>query len=87
MAKRTLPIGEHFSTLVDPRVERTRKHALLDIIVIAILAVICDSDGWDEMARTAPRRLPASRAALSNPRLGRRGGTFRRAIVPSTLPP
>ena len=29
---------EHFSAIVDPRVERTRAYALLDIIVVAVCA-------------------------------------------------
>ena len=44
------PVGgslrEHFATLPDPRVERTRRHELLDIITIAICAVICGADSW-----------------------------------------
>jgi hypothetical protein len=31
---------EHFSDIKDPRVERTKKHRLTDILVIAILAII-----------------------------------------------
>jgi len=30
----------------DPRMARTRKHSLLDIMVIAVLATIADCDGW-----------------------------------------
>jgi predicted transposase YbfD/YdcC len=40
---------EHFSTLTDPRVERTKHHQLVDIVVIAILAVMCGADGWVEI--------------------------------------
>ena len=29
-------IVEHFQTLEDPRIERTKKHLLLDILVIAV---------------------------------------------------
>ena len=39
-------IEAHFATLSDPRVNRTKKHKLLDIIIIAICAVICGADGW-----------------------------------------
>ena len=39
-------IEAHFASLSDPRVNRTKKHKLLDIIVIAICAVICGADGW-----------------------------------------
>ena len=37
-------IFEHESQLEDPRVERTRQHQLLDIVAIAILAVISGAD-------------------------------------------
>jgi predicted transposase YbfD/YdcC len=39
-------LWEHFATLPDPRVERTRRHELLDIITIAVCAVICGADSW-----------------------------------------
>lgn len=35
-----------FATLNDPRVERTKHHSLIDIISIAICAVICGADSW-----------------------------------------
>jgi hypothetical protein len=38
-----------FATVPDPRVERTKAHLLLDIIVIAICAVICGADAWTEI--------------------------------------
>jgi len=36
----------YFAAIEDPRVERTRRYELLDIIVIAICAVICSADDW-----------------------------------------
>jgi predicted transposase YbfD/YdcC len=36
----------YFAEIEDPRVERTRRHELLDIIVVAICAVICGADDW-----------------------------------------
>jgi len=36
--------------LDDPRVERTRLHRLIDILVIAICAVICGAESWDDLA-------------------------------------
>ena len=39
-------ILDHFSDLDDPRVERTRRHKLVDIIAIAICATICGADSW-----------------------------------------
>ncbi len=35
-----------FAAVEDPRIDRTKRHLLLDIILIAILAVICGSEGW-----------------------------------------
>lgn len=43
-------IGQHFASLEDPRVERTRAHKLLDILVIAICAVICGANDWEAVA-------------------------------------
>jgi predicted transposase YbfD/YdcC len=42
-------IIEHFETVKDPRVGNAKRHMLLDIIVIAILAVICGANGWSEV--------------------------------------
>ena len=41
-----LDLASHFSSLRDPRVERTKEHKLLDIIIIAICGTICGADGW-----------------------------------------
>lgn len=43
-------LNECFADLPDPRVERTRLHALTDILVIAICAVLCGAEGWDDIA-------------------------------------
>jgi predicted transposase YbfD/YdcC len=44
--KPKITIADHFSEVEDPRVERTRQHKLIDIITIAICAVICGADTW-----------------------------------------
>ena len=41
-----ITISDYFADLSDPRVERTKQHKLLDIITIAICAVICGADSW-----------------------------------------
>src|SRR5438552_18103729 len=38
-----------FEGIDDPRVERTKLHNLLDIMIIAILGVLCGADGWVEI--------------------------------------
>ena len=39
-------IAEHFEAVEDPRIDRSKEHLLIDILTIAILAVICGADGW-----------------------------------------
>lgn len=39
-----------FAALPDPRMKRTRKHELIDMVVVAICAVICGADGWAQVA-------------------------------------
>ena len=39
-------IMDHFRNLEDPRIERSKRHQLLDIVAIAICAVICGADSW-----------------------------------------
>lgn len=76
-----LRIQEHFVTLEDPRIERTKRHALMDIVVVAILAVIAGADGWDDIEQFADARLRWLKTFL-----GMRGGapcadTFRRVFA------
>lgn len=35
---------DHFADLVDPRIDRTKRHALLDIVAITLWGVICGAD-------------------------------------------
>ena len=49
-------LAQAFSSVPDPRVERTRIHKLVDILVIALLAVINGADGWEDMAEFADVR-------------------------------
>ncbi len=50
MTKKPLEaIAEHFSKVSDPRVDRTKEHKLIDLISIAICAVICGAEGWTDI--------------------------------------
>jgi predicted transposase YbfD/YdcC len=40
---------DHFTELVDPRIERNKKHALLDIIVLTVCAVISGAETWEDI--------------------------------------
>ncbi len=48
-ADRELSIAHHFAELTDPRIDRSRLHDLLDIIAIAICAVVAGADSWDDI--------------------------------------
>jgi len=39
---------EHFSTITDPRIDRTKRHKLIDILVIAICGIICGAESWED---------------------------------------
>ena len=39
-------IADYFVDVEDPRIERTKRHQLIDVITIAICAVICGADSW-----------------------------------------
>ncbi len=40
---------EHFASLKDPRVERTRLHQFFDILTITVCAVISGADTWEDI--------------------------------------
>lgn len=42
-------ISVYFGELPDPRIDRCKHHTLLDIITIAICAVISNADGWTDI--------------------------------------
>lgn len=43
-------VMESFKTLKDPRIDRTKRHPLLNVLVMALCACICGAEGWDEIA-------------------------------------
>ena len=42
-------IVTHFQTLEDPRIARTKKHLLLDILVIAVCTLLTGGEGFQDM--------------------------------------
>ncbi len=43
-------LHDAFADLTDPRVNRTKDHLLIDVVAIAICAVICGADSWVAIA-------------------------------------
>ena len=56
-----------FSTLTDPRKERARRHELLDMLILAVCAVICDCNSWVDIAEFCRIRLDWFRSFLALP--------------------
>jgi predicted transposase YbfD/YdcC len=50
-------LAEHFGGLEDPRVEHLTDHKLLDIIMIALCAIISGAETWKDMALFGQERL------------------------------
>jgi len=46
-----------FEVLPDPRIDRTKKHSLLDIIGLVLIATICGADNWAEVSRFGAEKL------------------------------
>ncbi len=38
---------EHFSSLEDPRIERNKRHMLIDIIMLSVSTIASGAEGWE----------------------------------------
>lgn len=72
---------ECFGDLPDPRVERTRAHNLMDILVIAICAIVCGAEGWDDMVDFAHAKRDWLQERLTLPSGIPCADTFRRVLA------
>ena len=52
-----LNIKQHFRRIKDPRINRHKRHQLLDIIVIALCAVVCGAKDWQQVETFGKQRL------------------------------
>ncbi len=57
----------YFSAMEDPRTNQGKRHDLLDMIVIALCAVICGADGWAEVEQFGNCKLKWFRTFLNLP--------------------
>lgn len=71
---------KHFGGLKDPRVERTKKHQLTDILVIAILAIIGGAQGWEDIENYGISKQTWLKAFLALPNGIPSDDTFRRVF-------
>lgn len=66
--------------LKDPRVNRRRRHVLIDIVVISVLAVMCNSDTWKDIQTWGAAKHDWLRSFLELPNGIPSRDTFRRTI-------
>ena len=81
-------LSSYFNDIKDPRVKRTKKHLLKDILVIAILAVIAGAEGWEDIENYAQAKQQWLSEFLELPNGIPSDDTFRRIferLEPSTL--
>jgi predicted transposase YbfD/YdcC len=71
---------EHFADLTDPRVERTKLHQLLDVLVIALCATICGAEGWEDFAEFGKAKQAWFETFLELPNGIPSPDTFRRVL-------
>src|SRR5438105_7458896 len=56
-----------FENLTDPRLDRTKRHSLLDIIILAVCATLGNADGWADIERFGKAKLDFFRTFLELP--------------------
>ena len=50
-------ILEHFASLEDPRAERNKRHALLDIVLLTMCGVVSGAEGWEAIEDFGQEKL------------------------------
>ncbi len=56
MVSSCLSIRQHFARLRDPRLNRRKRHELMDLLVIALCAVVCGANNWQQIETFGRRR-------------------------------
>ncbi|HEY6376105.1 MAG TPA: ISAs1 family transposase [Edaphobacter sp.] len=56
-----------FENLTDPRIQRTKRHSLLDIVILAVCATLGNADGWADIERFANAKIDFFRSFLELP--------------------
>jgi predicted transposase YbfD/YdcC len=76
-----LKIAEYFKKVPDFRVDRTKRHLLMDILIITICAVISGADDWPEIALYGRKKKDWLKTFLELPNGIPSHYTFRRVFL------
>jgi hypothetical protein len=61
-------IVKHFEGLPDPRTGNAKQHNFLEILIMAICAVICGADGWSDVELFAKNKKAWLKTFLKLPK-------------------
>jgi predicted transposase YbfD/YdcC len=75
-----LSFAHHFADLTDPRIDRSRLHELLDIVAVAICAVVAGAESWDDIEDFGLAKRDWLRTFLALPNGIPSHDTFRRVF-------
>jgi predicted transposase YbfD/YdcC len=81
MSNSEIRFTRYFADLPDPRADRTKWHRLDDILVIALCAVVCGADSFDEIERFGKARHPWLKTFLALPKGIPSHDTFNRVLA------
>lgn len=71
----------HFASIIDPRIDRTRDHLLMDILLIALCAMLCGAEGFVDFESFGKARETWLRTFLKLPNGIPSHDTFRRVFL------
>jgi len=66
-ARDALRFASPLEQIDDPRTDRTKRHSLEAIVLIALMAVICGADGWWQVELFGRSKLKWLKTALHLP--------------------
>jgi predicted transposase YbfD/YdcC len=73
-------VAQKFGAVQDRRVERTKRHPLLNILVLSLCGSVCGADGWDELEEFARSKRELFEDVLPMPHGTPSADTFRRVL-------
>ncbi len=71
----------HFRDLADPRINRRKRHMLLDVILIGILSIVCNGEGFTDMELFGKSKYKWLKQFLALPNGIPSHDTFRRVFA------
>lgn len=75
-----LSFAHHFADLTDPRIDRSRLHELLDIVAVAVCAVVAGAESWNAIEDFGHAKLDWLKGFLDLPNGIPSHDTFRRVF-------